>query len=47
MSQAKLGTKMLKKKTESNAQKPSGDNENAILWTPLLITFVQMDMVGP
>jgi hypothetical protein len=30
-----------------NTQKSSGDNENAILWTPLLITFAQMDMVGP
>ena len=32
---------------KSNAQKSSGDNKNAILWTPLLITFVQMDVVGP
>jgi hypothetical protein len=30
-----------------DGQKLSGDNENAILWTPLLITFAQMDMVGP
>jgi hypothetical protein len=34
-------------KVESNGQKSSGDNENAILWTPLLITFAQTDMVGP
>ena len=25
----------------------SGVTENAILWTPLVITFVQTDMVGP
>ena len=28
-------------------QNISGITENAILWTPLLITFVQMDMVRP
>ena len=28
-------------------QNISGVTENAILWTPLLITFVQTDMVGP
>ena len=28
-------------------QNISGVTENAILWTPLVITFVQMDMVGP
>jgi hypothetical protein len=33
--------------SKSNAQESSGDNENAILWTPLLITFAQTDMVGP
>ena len=28
-------------------QNISGVTENMILWTPLVITFVQMDMVGP
>ena len=28
-------------------QNISGVTENAILWTPLVITFVQTDMVGP
>ena len=28
-------------------QNISGVTENAILWTPLLITFVQTNMVGP
>ena len=29
------------------SQNISGVTENMILWTPLLVTFVQMDMVGP
>jgi hypothetical protein len=29
------------------ARKQSGDNENAILWTPLLTLFAKMDMVAP
>jgi hypothetical protein len=33
--------------SKSKTQESSGDNENAILWTPLLITFAQTDMVGP
>lgn len=36
-----------KKKNESNARKQSGDNEKAILWTPLLTPFAQTDMLGP
>jgi hypothetical protein len=36
-----------KKKTKSNARKRSGDNEKAILWTPLLTPFAQTDMLGP
>lgn len=36
-----------KKKSKSNARKRSGDNENAILWTPLLTPFAQTDMLGP
>jgi hypothetical protein len=35
------------KKTKSNARKRSGDNENAILWTPVLTPFAQMDTLGP
>jgi len=35
------------KKNKSNARKRSGDNENAILWTPLLTPFAQMDILGP
>jgi hypothetical protein len=35
------------KKNKSNARKRSGDNENAILWTPLLTPFAQMDTLGP
>jgi hypothetical protein len=36
-----------KNKNKSNARKRSGDNKNAILWTPLLTPFAQMDMLGP
>jgi len=36
-----------KKKNKSNARKRSGDNKNAILWTPLLTPFAQMDILGP
>jgi hypothetical protein len=36
-----------KKRNKSNARKRSGDNKNAILWTPLLTPFAQMDMLGP
>jgi hypothetical protein len=36
-----------KKKSKSNARKRSGDNENAILWTPLLTPFAQTDMLAP
>jgi hypothetical protein len=36
-----------KKKNKSNARKRSGDNENAILWTPLLTPFAQTDMLRP
>lgn len=36
-----------KNKNKSNARKRSGDNENAILWTPLLTPFAQTDMLGP
>jgi hypothetical protein len=32
---------------KSNARKRSGDNENAILWTPLLTLFGKMDMWAP
>jgi hypothetical protein len=39
--------KKKKKKTKSNARKRSGDNKNAILWTPLLTPFAQTDMLGP
>lgn len=39
--------KNLQKKTKSNARKRSGDNENAILWTPLLTPFAQTDILGP
>lgn len=35
------------KKNKSNARKRSGDNENAILWTPVLTPFAQMDTFGP
>jgi hypothetical protein len=35
------------KKNKSNARKRSGDNKNAILWTPLLTPFAQMDILGP
>jgi hypothetical protein len=37
----------MRKKNKSNARKRSGDNENAILWTPLLTPFAQMDILGP
>jgi hypothetical protein len=36
-----------RKKNKSNARKRSGDNEKAILWTPLLTPFAQTDMLGP
>jgi hypothetical protein len=32
---------------KSNDQKRSGDNENAILWTPLLTPFAEIDTFGP
>jgi hypothetical protein len=35
------------KKNKSNGRKRSGDNKNAILWTPLLTPFAQTDMLGP
>jgi hypothetical protein len=39
--------RMWPKKNKSNARKRSGDNEKAILWTPLLTPFAQTDMLGP
>ena len=36
-----------KKKTSQTHPKRSGDNKNAILWTPLLTPFAQTDMLGP
>jgi hypothetical protein len=39
--------KKKKKKSKSNARKRSGDNKNAILWTPLLTPFAQTDMLRP
>lgn len=39
--------KFSKTKHKSNVQKQSGDNKNAILWTPLLTPFAQIDMFGP
>jgi hypothetical protein len=39
--------KKKKKNNKSNARKRSGDNENAILWTPLLTPFAQTDMLEP
>ena len=32
---------------KSNDQKRSGNNENAILWTPLLTPLGEMDTSGP
>jgi hypothetical protein len=44
---AQPGLRMSPKENKSNARKRSGDNENAILWTPLLTPFAQTDMLGP
>jgi hypothetical protein len=47
MWQKKKKREKKKNKNKSNARKQSGNNENAILWTPLLTPFAQTDMLGP